>query len=132
MKKYLFLLVSIICISNFSYSQNYTYKRTFYEGGVLKLNGEVAIIGDTLVSITTNGISSNMPVLLIGKSSSYKQFKAILPENSDYEIRISITDPFPFANELKKGETAGLVYELVDNFRKSLSVVTYFLIPVEN
>jgi hypothetical protein len=131
MKKFLFLLASII-ISNYSYSQNYTYKRTFYEGGVLKLNGEVSIVGDTLVSITTNGISSNLPVLLISKSSSYKQFKAILPENSDYEIRISITDPFPFANDLKKGETAGLVYELVDKFKNSHTEVTYFLIPVEN
>lgn len=126
MKKYLILAFLLFSIS--SYSQSFTFNRALMDGSFIKMKGEV-IFTDSTMSITTNGIPSNLKVVTISKKENYQQFKVVFDTQTDIDIRITFS-----ANSYvqKKEETFTLLYESKDNFSNQFARIFYYLIPQNN
>ena len=126
MKKYLILVFLLFSI--YSYSQSFTFNRALFNGSFIKMKGEV-IFTDSTMSITTNGIPSNLKVVTISKKENYQQFKVVFDTQTDIDIRITFS-----ANSYvqKKEETFTLLYESKDNFSNQFARIFYYLIPQNN
>ena len=126
MKKYLILAFLLFSIS--SYSQSFTFNRALMDGSFIKMKG-VVIFTDSTISITTNGIPSNLKVVTISKKENYQQFKVVFDTQTDIDIRITFS-----ANSYvqKKEETFTLLYESKDNFSNQFARIFYYLIPQNN
>ena len=126
MKKYLILVFLLFSIS--SYSQSFTFNRALMDGSFIKMKG-VVIFTDSTISITTNGIPSNLKVVTISKKENYQQFKVVFDTQTDIDIRITFS-----ANSYiqKKEETFTLLYESKDNFSNQFARIFYYLIPQNN
>ena len=126
MKYILILILFFLPIS--SYSQNFTFNRALFNGSFIKMKG-VVIFTDSTISITTNGIPSNLKVVTISKKENYQQFKVVFDTQTDIDIRITFS-----ANSYiqKKEETFTLLYESKDNFSNQFARIFYYLIPQNN
>ena len=126
MKKY--LILAFLLFSIYSYSQSFTFNRALFNGSFIKMKGEV-IFTDSTMSITTNGIPSNLKVVTISKKENYQQFKVVFDTQTDIDIRITFS-----ANSYvqKKEETFTLLYESKDNFSNQFARIFYYLIPQNN
>jgi hypothetical protein len=112
-----------------SYSQSYTYKKTFVltpgmPSDFFRLKGEV-FVSDTLISITTQGVknASNYSVKVISQNGIFKQYR-LANEMKEGDYRFSFNE-----NMIDKGAEFTLNVEVKDNFTQKISTVTYFLIP---
>ena len=126
MKKYLILVFLLFSIS--SYSQSFTFNRALMDGSFIKMKGEVSFT-DSTISITTNGIPSNLKVVTILKKENYQQFKVVFDTQTDIDIRITFSAN-PYVQ--KKDETFTLQYEAKDNFSNQYTRILYYLIPQSN
>jgi len=127
MKKSIFLIV-LLALTTWATAQDYTFKRVFLSsGGLLKIAGEVSIVGDTIISINTNGVISPFKVNIETNTPEFKQFKSN-QVNGDLEQRFKFNFPTQTVG-LKKDEIGTLVYDAKDNFTGTMSSMTYYLIP---
>jgi hypothetical protein len=129
MKKLLFsLLFSVSFI--YGYSQEYSFKRVFSDGLMLKLSGELSIL-DTSFILKHDGygggeyfVEGNLKKsdgeLILG------QFFNVRLGTTQQEIRFMMTK-----NTLKnnKGETYVFTFQGKDNFSNILTNMVYYLIP---
>jgi len=130
MKRFILVLIASIFCSQLLIAQNYEFNRASMMGAgsnsTVKFNGEV-FISDSIISINSSGTISKFSVDKLMDVQGVKQFKAVMPNNSDYDIRFT----FQKSDFLKKKETHTLYYEAKDNFSGTITNILYYLIPKE-
>ncbi len=128
----LFILVSII---NNSYSQSFTYKKTFFTSqepalkDFVKMKGEIYIC-DTLITLITDATNysakqkADYPISISSKKEKFMQARAVL-ESKEFDIRFTFQENF-YDN---KKEKFTLNMEIKDNFKNTTVSTIYYLIP---
>jgi len=122
------IVISLIILSvNYSFSQDYTFRRMIMTGSpFLKISGKVSV-SDSIIVINTDGQVIKYYVEKTVDLIGFKQFKGLEPQSPDHEIRFTLNNLSP----ISKKETASLIHEIKDNFRNTVTTLTYPLIPTK-
>jgi hypothetical protein len=124
MKRLIAIFFLLGCLSNKTYSQKYSFKKIVFSGQSAKVSGSVEI-NDSLFIINTEGTISNLKVKKILDEQTSKQFKLIVPEGSNTEMRLTL-------NSTSKLNEFLLLTETTDHFTNSMTSITYFLNTVDD
>ena len=127
------VLVVVLSVSYLS-AQEYTFKRIILSlpidagvvpaGSFFKISGKVSV-SDSVIVINTAGQVSEYYVENTADRLGFKQFRVLEPLDPDKEIRFTLNNQ----SSISKKETASLNYEIKDNFRNTVTIITYPLIP---
>ena len=117
-------IIILMMISFVSNSQSFAFKKVLIDNNLINIKGSIDISNEDL-KINTNGQINIYKINSIYDTESLKKYKVANLENTDTEIRITLTDE----NSSKK-EKKILVLEIKDNFTNKLTTMTYFLSPI--
>jgi len=95
-------------------------------GSFLKISGKVSV-SDSIIVINTAGQISEYYVEKTVDHPGFKQYRALQLPSPDQEIRITLNIQSP----ISKKETASLNFDIKDNFRNTVTTMTYPLIPTK-
>lgn len=115
-----------------AFSQSFTFNRVSTDMGDVKMRGEISIVGDTTIIITSfTPVEAVSPfkVVLSSDAGIQKQYFTVFPEGATTRLRLTLTNPHPMQKGMKKGETGVLNYEYFDDFNNTSTTMLYYLIP---
>jgi hypothetical protein len=121
-KKILFLFLFSASFI-YAYSQEYQFKRVFYEGNLVKMNGEITITDSSFI-LKYEG-QKEFEYYTEGKFTFGQYFNVNLG-TKEQEMRVMVTENTFNKN---KGETHVFVMEQKDNFNNKIMKTLYYLIP---
>lgn len=119
MKKLLF--ISALLLSSATFSQKFTSERVAMNGTEVKLK-TIILVKDSIITFITNDIPADFKVKQTAKNGNFSTYKGIFPEDSDFEMRISLNK-----DGLKKKLPWTLVIEQKDNFSGTLTNTVYYM-----